>query len=130
MEISCSTHRLSKEVIKIASRGELRIKDILMMNQIKFEQEYIFPELVSSNGRPLRFDFVVFDDDGNIDFLIEFQGEQHYKALPRFGGVKGLRRQQHNDACKKRYCAEHDIPLVIVPYWDYDIMDLGYLLPY
>ena len=24
------------------------------------------------------FDFAVFDDDGGIDFLIEYQGIQHY----------------------------------------------------
>ena len=42
--------------------------------------EYIFPDLRSPNGRPLRFDFVVFDDDGKIDFIIEYQGKQHYEA--------------------------------------------------
>lgn len=113
------------------SRGELKIEAILKQNDMQYQMEYSFSDLLADGSHiPLRFDFAVFDDDGNIDFLIEFQGEQHYKAFPRFGGVKGLRRQQHNDACKKRYCAEHDISLVIVPYWDYDIMDLGYLLPY
>jgi len=34
--------------------------------------EYTFPDLTSPNGKPLRFDFVVFDDDGKIDFIIEF----------------------------------------------------------
>ena len=48
------------------------------------------PELKSNNGRPLRFDFAVFDDDGNIDFLIEYQGSQHYVASSKFGGKKGL----------------------------------------
>jgi hypothetical protein len=37
--------------------------------------EYIFPGLNSPGGKPLRFDFVVFDDDGNIDFIIEYQGK-------------------------------------------------------
>jgi len=34
--------------------------------------EYSFEGLCSENGRPLRFDFVVFDDDGNLDFIIEY----------------------------------------------------------
>lgn len=44
----------------MASRGEIKIKEILSMNQIRFTREYIFPELVSTSGRPLRFDFAVF----------------------------------------------------------------------
>ena len=57
-----------------ASRGEILIHEILEDAGLNFEEEYIFPELKSNNGRPLRFDFAVFDDDGNIDFLIEYQG--------------------------------------------------------
>ena len=55
-----------------ASRGEIKIEEILTNYGLVFKEEYIFPDLVSSNGRPLRFDFAVFDDDGYIDFLIEY----------------------------------------------------------
>lgn len=55
-----------------ASRGEIKIEEILQRNGLKFKEEYEFPGLKSPNGRPLRFDFAVFDDDGNLDFLIEF----------------------------------------------------------
>jgi len=58
-----------------ASRGEIKIEEILDDAGLEFEEEYIFPDLRSANGRPLRFDFVVFDDDGKIDFIIEFQGK-------------------------------------------------------
>ena len=61
-----------------ASRGEIKIEDILRAAELNFKEEYIFPDLVSSNGRPLRFDFAVFDDCGDLDFLIEYQGIQHY----------------------------------------------------
>lgn len=37
-----------------------------------------------------RFDFAVFDDDGELDFLIEYQGRQHYEAVSKYGGKKGL----------------------------------------
>ncbi len=60
-----------------SSRGEIKICDILDAAGLVYKEEYIFPDLVSSSGRPLRFDFAVFDDDGNLDFLIEFQGIQH-----------------------------------------------------
>lgn len=56
----------------LASRGEIKIHEILEMNGIKFKEEFEFPGLKSPNGRALRFDFAVFDDDGNLDFLIEY----------------------------------------------------------
>ena len=52
-----------------ASRGEIRIEEILREAGLNFKMEYIFPDLKSPNGRPLRFDFVVFGDDGLIDFI-------------------------------------------------------------
>ena len=63
-----------------ASKAEIKIEEILERAGLNFKMEYIFPDLRSSNGRPLRFDFVIFDDDGNIDFIIEYQGKQHYEA--------------------------------------------------
>ena len=97
------------------------------MNQIKFQREYIFPELVSSSGRPLRFDFAIFDDDGNIDYLIEYQGEQHYTSVEHFGGQKHLQRQKYNDLKKREFCYKYDYPLVVVPYWEYEDMDFDYI---
>lgn len=109
------------------SRGEIKIKEILEMNGLDFQQEYSFPDLISSSRRALRFDFAVFDDDGNVDFLIEYQGEQHYEAFKHFGGKRNLARQQYNDNQKRIYCARKEIPLVIIPYWkfielDYDLI--------
>ena len=60
-----------------SSRGEIKIHEILEMAGLPFTEEYSFPDLVSSSGRPLRFDFAVFEDDGDLDFLIEYQGIQH-----------------------------------------------------
>lgn len=56
-----------------ASRGEITIEEILQQAGLTFEEEYSFPDLLSNNKRPLRFDFAVFDDDGDLDFLIEYQ---------------------------------------------------------
>ena len=53
-----------------SSRGEIAIEEILTEAGFNYEEEYIFPGLQSDNGKPLRFDFAVFDDDGDIDFLI------------------------------------------------------------
>ena len=37
-----------------ASRGEIKIEEILQRAGLSFREEYIFPDLVSSSGRPLR----------------------------------------------------------------------------
>ena len=111
-----------------SSRGEILIHEILEDAGFNFEEEYIIPGLNSSNGRPLRFDFVVFDDDGNIDFIIEYQGRQHYEPSSKFGGKKGFYQQQFNDNKKRRYCALHDIKLIEIPYYEENLVNYDYIL--
>ena len=106
-----------------ASRGQIKIEDILKDAGLNFKEEYSFPDLVSSSGRPLRFDFCVLDDDGNIDFLIQYQGIQHYQAKSKFGGYSGLRKQQFNDMKKRQYCKAHGYTLIAIPYTDQGRID-------
>ena len=112
----------------LASRGEIKIHEILEQNDMIFEEEYSFPDLKSSNNRLLRFDFAVFDDNEELDFLIEFQGIQHYQPKSKFGGLSGLRKQQYNDMMKREYCAKHNITLVVIPYWDEGRVDFEYIM--
>lgn len=111
-----------------ASRGEIKIEEILAEAGLNFKMEYIFPDLKSENGRPLRFDFVVFDDDNNIDFIIEYQGRQHYEASSKFGGKRGLYQQQHNDNKKRRFCALHDFTLIEIPYTEENLISYDYIM--
>lgn len=111
-----------------SSRGEICIHEILEQAGLNFEEEYIFPGLCSSNGRPLRFDFVIFDDDGNIDFVIEYQGQQHYKPSSKFGGKKGFYQQQFNDNKKRRFCALNDIKLIEIPYTEENLLSYDYIM--
>ncbi len=111
-----------------SSRGEIKICDILDAAGLAYQEEYSFPDLVSSSGRPLRFDFAVFDDNGDIDFLIEYQGIQHYEAKSKFGGNKGLYRQKYNDTQKRNYCQQHGLTLICIPYWDEQLVDYDYIM--
>ena len=70
----------------------------------------------------------VFDDGGLLDFLIEYQGKQHYQAVPKFGGEYGLRKQKYNDELKRRYCFLHNINLVIIPFWEENILSYEYIM--
>ena len=111
-----------------SSRGQIKIQQILQKSGLEFAEEYSFPDLVSNTGRPLRFDFAVLDDQHNVDFLIEYQGIQHYEPKSVFGGYSGLRKQQYNDMKKREYCQQHNLTLVIIPYWDEARVDYDYIL--
>ena len=111
-----------------ASRAEIKIREILEEAGLNFKMEYIFPDLKTHNGRPLRFDFVIFDDDNNIDFLIEYQGKQHYEASNKFGGKRGLYQQQYNDNQKRRFCALHNLHLIEIPYPEENLISYDYIM--
>ena len=111
-----------------ASRGEIKIEEILKESGLSFTEEYSFPDLVSPSGRPLRFDFAVFDDEGDLDFLIEYQGIQHYEPKSKFGGIAGLRKQQYNDMQKREYCRKRGIKLIAIPYFDEERLNYDYIM--
>ena len=111
-----------------ASRGEIKIEEILSQAGLVFKEEYSFPGLAADSGRPLRFDFVVFDDDGNIDFIIEYQGKQHYEASQKFGGKRGFYQQQYNDNRKRRFCALHGFKLIEIPYTEENLISYDYIM--
>ena len=111
-----------------ASRGQIKIEEILKKAGLPFVEQYSFSDLLSSNGRPLRFDFAVFNDQEQLQFLIEFQGIQHYEAKDKFGGYSGLRKQQYNDMKKREYCKQHGYTLIAIPYVDEGRIDYDYIM--
>ena len=62
----------------------------------------------------LRADFVVIVNNSLI--AIECQGEQHYKALPMWGGEEGYNKRQELDALKKKCLKVMNFPLIEVKY--------------
>ncbi len=73
------------------------------------------------------FDFAVLDDDGNVDFLIEFQGKQHYQAVSKFGGNRGLYQQKYNDTLKRKFCSLKGIKLIEIPYTEENLITYDYI---
>lgn len=112
----------------LSSFGEKKIHEILERAGINFKEEYEFPNLRGRKHVPLRFDFCVFTTSGQIAFLIEFNGEQHYRPVEKFGGVKTFARQQQNDLKKRQYCLDNKIKLVTIPYYDIDKLSLEYIM--
>lgn len=103
----------------IHSRGEEAVSKVLRKKNIIFQGQYTFNDLVSELGANFRFDFAVFDENHTLLFLIEYDGEQHFMEI-NHSSWQTLSYYQKNDAIKNYYCQEHNIPLLRIPYWEYD----------
>ena len=97
------------------SKGEEKIISLLLEMQIPFITQKrfdscIFPE----TNRQLVFDFYLPEQN----LLIEYDGEQHFHEIrnDRYD-FQGL---QKRDAFKNQWCIDNNIPLVRIPYYDFD----------
>lgn len=111
----------------IISRGEEKIAKILSENKIHFETEYTFNDLVSENDRMYRFDFAVFAPQL---YLIEYDGIQHYASRNDNGWntTQNFLETQKRDLEKNNYCLRNNIPLIRIPYYHYNQLQLEDLL--
>lgn len=98
------------------SKGEEKISSLLKSAHIPYEKEYTFPDLTFKKSL-LRFDFAIISRGCPIK-LIEFDGEQHFTHIPKFGTYSDFKHMQENDRRKNSYCIRNNIPLIRVPYWD------------
>jgi hypothetical protein len=103
------------------SSGATLIKLMLDELNLNYDAEYRFDDC--RNIHPLPFDFVIFNksQENKIDFLIEYDGEFHYKVA-RYSKDKNkmrekLKSQQKHDKIKDDYCHKNNIPLFRIPYW-------------
>jgi len=70
----------------------------------------------------LPFDFCI--KKGKKLALVEYQGQQHYMPVT-FGSKsvnaeKRLKTVKNHDDIKRRWCKKKNIPLLEVPYWEYE----------
>lgn len=99
------------------SKGEQSIRLLMQDNDIYFETEYSFDDLFGEGGGLLRFDFAVFDSDNRLKVLIEYDGEFHFDKYYEEQNYETL---QIHDKRKNQYCKENNIPLIRIPYWQFD----------
>jgi uncharacterized protein with PIN domain len=108
-----------------SSKGEKRVRKYLKYNNIIFEEQYKFTDCKGIK-RVLPFDFAIFNN-GKLLFLIEYQGKHHYESIKRFGGEENFKKTKYNDNIKYNYCLLNNIPLIYIPYWEFnnieDILD-------
>lgn len=97
----------------LASIGNYQVRTLLDTLNLSYKTEYSFDNL-KDKGK-LRFDFAVFKNN-ILDFLIEYNGKQHYEPIAFFGGEETFLNQKFKDSLKQEYCKEHQIPLITFKY--------------
>lgn len=104
------------------SKGEKKISECLISRDINFSTQFRIDDC--RNTYPLPFDFVILNKSGEIIHLIEYDGIQHFKPIKHFGGVDALNQTLFNDDIKNTYCKSNDIPLLRIPYFDFENIEL------
>lgn len=107
------------------SKGEYNIIKVLQENNISFIKEFCFP------GTLYRYDFALLDENKKVIRLIEFDGEQHYESNVKNSGWNTYQKYENtlkNDLEKNKLAKEKNIPLVRIPYWERDNINLSLIL--
>lgn len=98
------------------SLGEKEIEKYLTEQEISFNAQHKFSNC--KYKKELPFDFYL----PSLNTCIEFNGKQHYEAVPYWGGDEGFKLRQLRDKIKMEYCHNNNIPLFIIRYDD-DIIE-------
>lgn len=110
------------------SNGESKIAELLEDNGIPFIHDKPYGDFkYSISGGTPRFDFRI-TKNSNCDYIIEFDGEQHFKDVSFGPGqYHDLEYWQKRDLEKNEFCIQNNIPLIRVPYnalRNLDILDI------
>lgn len=95
------------------SKGERMLYEIFNEYNINYKNEVSFEDLKVQ--KKLRYDFGIYDENDNLLFLIEYNGQQHYKDVKYFGRQK-LKERRNYDLMKIQYAKSNKVPLGIIPY--------------
>jgi hypothetical protein len=105
---------------KRASKGEFAVGCFLELNNIEYTKEKTFPDLLSENGNPLRFDFYIPEKN----LLIEFQGQHHFKPVNKYAKAKRVHETtKMRDEIKRAYCLNNNIALLEINIKDINKVD-------
>ena len=90
----------------VSSQEENIIK-ILTKKEIPFSYQHRFSDLKQKS-----FDFFV-----NNSYIIEYDGIQHFKATETgWNTTEYLLKTHESDLLKNKYCFDHNIPIIRIPY--------------
>jgi very-short-patch-repair endonuclease len=95
---------------------EQKVNQFLIYNKYNFIYQKRYEDL-----KRFSFDFCVLIN--NKEILIEVQGQQHYYTV-NDAYLGTIEHQKERDNIKKEYCLANNIPLIEVPYWEIDNLDI------
>jgi hypothetical protein len=128
---------------QLDSRGHRLVRRVLTTHygfekNLHFSEEQVSPSLVAlfpfphandcvavwlaqkfeglMDKRYLRLDFFVVHPRTEAQFAIEYDGIQHTKPVPRFGGMQALEERQRKDGIKDRFCRDNGIVMIRIPH--------------
>lgn len=101
----------------LLSAGEETIAKYLSSHEIKYEPQY----KVFINDILYRFDFALLNGE-LVNCLIEYNGIQHYDEEHLHWG-QTIDVTQQRDSVKRKWAEENNIPLYVIPYWEFDNID-------
>lgn len=101
------------------SKGEYKISKILQDLDIPFEKEKTFEDCRFEDTKAYaKFDFFI-----NNNYIIEVDGQHHYKPVDYSGKLSEEEKQKlylkviSHDRYKNQYCIRKNIPLIRIPYF-------------
>ena len=97
------------------SKGEKKISQYLMDDNIEFIPQKEFNDLLGLSNGNLSYDFYL----PQYNLLIEYQGEFHDGSGGKYTKIKLIKQQEH-DKRKKEYANNHNIKLLEIWYYDFD----------
>lgn len=107
----------------VCSIGRSKVEDCIAESlsnlSIYHKEEYSYADLKGINGGQLRYDFFVENK-----FLLEYDGENHFMIVNRSSSEEANRMnfqsRMSNDKIKNQHCIDNNIPLIRIPYWEFD----------
>lgn len=103
------------------SKGEYKVAQILTESNINFEKQKIYKDLRTTKFGAPKFDFYIPEEN----YLIEYDGEQHFKHTNLgWNDEEHFKKVKERDKLKNEYCREKGIPLIRIPYTQYESLSI------
>lgn len=105
------------KVSKGASAGEQEIARVLELLKVPYSVE--MPIWLNKHSKtPLRADFCI--TIGDVKYIIEYDGEQHFRAVKKYGGMRGYYRRLRLDEAKDIFVKRNkNYKMLRIPYWEF-----------
>lgn len=107
----------------LRSKGEEIIAQILKASGINYKSQYTEQRFKLTSGYFPHYDFAIFNEEKQLLYLIEYNGEQHYKFYTNkntWNNEENFLKTQKRDQEKREICERFQIKLYTISYREFD----------